>query len=105
MTQMIKIFNKTMSTKALTQALPTEFTKAQYDDLCHKNPHFCNAYELLTLRKGGLVVIVRTEHFVKEIQKWNYMARTYEPKLIEVQRHFYSLTEKGKTFFAQVLDN
>lgn len=105
MNQMVKVISKSKSTKALVEALPSTFTKAQYDELCYKNPLFYNAYTLMTLRRGGLIVIVNTEYFTMEMEHYNRLTRSMETRLVDAQRHFYSLTEKGKTFFAGLLDN
>lgn len=105
MNQMVKVISKFRSTKSLVEALPSVFTKAQYDELCYKNPLFYNAYTLMTLRRSGLIVIVNTEYFTKEVEYYNYMMRCQDTRFVDAQRHFYSLTEKGKTFFAELLDN
>lgn len=105
MNQMVKVISKSKSTKALIEALPPVFTKAQYDALCYQNPLFYNAYTLMTLRRGGLIVIVNTEYFTAEVEYYNYRMMCLDTRFVEAQRHFYSLTEKGKTFFAELLDN
>ena len=105
MNQMVKVINKAKSTKEMFALLPEVFTKAQYDALCCNHPCLYNVYSLMTLRRGGLVVIVNTEYFTKEVEYYNYKARCKDTRFVEAQRHFYSLTEKGKTFFAELLDN
>lgn len=120
-----KVSVRTYNTRMLVAQLPPVFTRAQYEELRHQQMydlyhankaecpylapdyyacHVCG-YKLDNLVQEGLIVVVATETFPKEVEKWNYMARTYETKTIEVQRNFYSLTDELENFFTKVLDN
>jgi hypothetical protein len=117
---MTRIFN----TRDLINQLPEVFTRKEYealrqaqiDELMEKDssqsPRWRNvicrekaAYTLENLRKEDFLIVVRSEPVTIEVKKWNYMARVYETKSLEVERNYYRLSEEFENFFANPFDN
>ncbi len=111
------------NTRNLINQLPVVFTRKEYDalrqaqiDQLVKNVaprswirnKICredSAFTLANLREEGFLSVVRSEPVTIEVEEWNYMARTYEKKPLEVERHYYRFSEEIEDFFAKTLDN
>lgn len=114
-TAMIRIYN----TRILLNQLPEVFTRKEYDalreaqidQLMEKGSSqsrywrgiICRtkaAYTLAHLRQDDLLDVVRSEPVTIEVESWNYKTQTYEKKSIEVERHYYRLSEEFKKIFS-----
>jgi hypothetical protein len=110
------------NTRSLIDQLPVVFTRKEYDalrqaqidQLMKDAPYrswrnkICredSAFTLANLREEGFLIVVRSEPVTIEVEEWNYMARTYEKKPLEVERHYYRFSEEIEDFFAKTLDN
>ena len=121
-----KTFLSIANTRALCTQLPEVFTKNQYEELRHLQAHdLCEmwkketgmcyksegyfakeegAFRLDNLKAEGFLVLVKVEKLPKTVRVWKY-GQGYIDQQIEVERHYYRLSEKIEDFFEKVLDS
>ena len=61
------------------------------------------AFKLDNLKAEGFLILVRVEKILKTVQVWEY-GKGYIDQQIEVERHYYRLSEEIEDFFEKVLD-
>ena len=113
------------NTRTLCIQLPEVFTKSQYEELRRLQAHGLRelwmketgmryksegyfareqgAFKLDNLKEDGFLILVRVEKFSKTVQVWEY-GKGYIDQEIEVERHYYRLSEEIEDFFEKVLD-
>ena len=113
------------NTRTLCNQLPEVFTKSQYEELRRLQAHGLRelwmketgmryksegyfakeegAFKLDNLKAEGFLILVRIEKFAKTVQVWEY-GKGYIDQEIEVERHYYRLSEEIENFFEKVLD-
>lgn len=113
------------NTRTLCNQLPEVFTKSQYEELRRLQAHGLRelwmketgmryksegyfareqgAFKLDNLKAEGFLILVRVEKILKTVQVWEY-GKGYVDQQIEVERHYYRLSEEIEDFFVKVLD-
>lgn len=113
------------NTRTLCNQLPEVFTKSQYEELRRLQAHGLRelwmketgmryksegyfakeqgAFKLDNLKAEGFLILVRVEKILKTVQVWEY-GKGYIDQQIEVERHYYRLSEEIEDFFVKVLD-
>ena len=113
------------NTRTLCNQLPDVFTKSQYEELRRLQAHGLRelwmketgmryksegyfareqgAFKLDNLKAEGFLILVRVEKILKTVQVWEY-GKGYIDQQIEVERHYYRLSEEIEDFFVKVLD-
>ena len=113
------------NTRTLGTQLPEVFTKSQYEELRRLQAHGLRelwmketgmryksegyfareqgAFKLDNLKEDGFLILVRVEKLTKTVQVWEY-GKGYVDQQIEVERHYYRLSEEIEDFFEKVLD-
>ena len=113
------------NTRTICAQLPEVFTKSQYEELRRLQAHGLRelwmketgmryktegyfakeegAFKLDNLKAEGCLILVRTEKVTKTVQVWEY-GKGYIDQQIEVERHYYRLSEEIENFFEKTLD-
>lgn len=113
------------NTRTLCNQLPEVFTKSQYEELRRLQAHGLRelwmqetgmryksegyfareqgAFKLDNLKAEGFLILVKVEKILKTVQVWEY-GKGYVDQQIEVERHYYRLSEEIEDFFVKVLD-
>ena len=113
------------NTRTLCNQLPEVFTKSQYEELRRLQAHGLRelwmketgmryksegyfareqgAFKLDNLKAEGFLILVRVEKILKTVQVWEY-GKGYVDQQIEIERHYYRLSEEIEDFFVKVLD-
>ena len=113
------------NTRTICAQLPEVFTKSQYEELRRLQAHGLRelwmketgmryktegyfakeegAFKLDNLKAEGFLILVRTEKVTKTVQVWE-CGEGYIDQQIEVERHYYRLSEEIEDFFEKTLD-
>ena len=114
------------NTRTICAQLPEVFTKSQYEELRRLQAHGLRelwmketgmryktegyfakeegAFTLDNLKAEGFLIMVKTEKVTKTVQVWEYDKSCYIDQQIEVERHYYRLSEEIEDFFEKTLD-
>lgn len=113
------------NTRTICAQLPEVFTKSQYEELRRLQAHGLRelwmketgmryktegyfakeegAFTLDNLKTEGFLILVKVEKITKTVQTWEY-GKGYIDQQIEVERHYYRLSEEIEDFFEKTLD-
>ena len=114
------------NTRTICAQLPEVFTKSQYEEPRRLQAHGLRelwmketgmryktegyfakeegAFTLDNLKAEGFLILVKTEKVTKTVQVWEYDKSCYIDQQIEVERHYYRLSEEIEDFFEKTLD-